>query len=201
MEQIELFGETDESELDKKLKNKLLEFCKKNKLDSDNVIIKVTKSNAEKSIGEIASKFVTIVEKPYPLNSGNISTMNVISYVDFKKRKDETKNLDIGIRHNTFNQVLNKNISNEIKKTEYDKVYTHVYAKDVDDAVNIITKALEYELCNYKSSFSCFGCCSKKEECSNKKECIHSNMLYATGCQYRKNLENNKIFYGINKNV
>lgn len=201
MEQLELFGEIDESELDKKLKNKLLEFCKKNKLDSDNVIIKVTKSNAEKSIGEIASKFIAIVEKPYPLHSGNTSSMNVISFVDFKKRKDETKNLDIGIRHNTFDQVLDNNITNEIKKTTSDKVYTHVYAKDIDDAVNIIIKALEYELCNYKSSVSSFGCCSKKEECSNKKECIHSNMLYATGCQYRQNLENNRIFYGINKNV
>lgn len=51
--------------------------------------------------------------------------------------------------------------------------------------------------------FSCpaFGCCSKYVECSNARYCIHDDLAYATACQYRKNLEKGKIFYGLNKNI
>lgn len=31
-----------------------------------------------------------------------------------------------------------------------------------------------------------FGCCSKFKECSEKEECVHSDRLYSTACQYRK---------------
>lgn len=49
-------------------------------------------------------------------------------------------------------------------------------------------------------NFATFGCCSKYQECSDKKKCVHCDPLYATACMYRKHLENNNIFYGINKN-
>lgn len=45
-----------------------------------------------------------------------------------------------------------------------------------------------------------FGCCSRYEECSNAKHCIHPDKLTAIACSYRKNLEKGKIFYGLNKN-
>ncbi len=50
-------------------------------------------------------------------------------------------------------------------------------------------------------SFDPFGCCSRYLECSYLKKCVHPDIVYATACQYRKNLESGKIFYGINKNV
>lgn len=45
-----------------------------------------------------------------------------------------------------------------------------------------------------------FGCCSRYEECSNAKRCIHPDKLTAIACGYRKNLEKGLIFYGANKN-
>lgn len=50
-------------------------------------------------------------------------------------------------------------------------------------------------------NFESFGCCNKYVECSNAKKCLHEDFLYSTACMYRKNLEKNKIFYGINKNM
>lgn len=53
---------------------------------------------------------------------------------------------------------------------------------------------------DFEASVHQFGCCSRYEECSNNKKCIHPDTLYSQGCLYRKNLESGKIFYGINAN-
>ena len=65
------------------------------------------------------------------------------------------------------------------------KTYSHKYQFDNKDT----------------SKAAPFGCCSRFVECSDKKECIHENKLYACACYYKHNLDNGKIFYGKNKNV
>lgn len=44
-------------------------------------------------------------------------------------------------------------------------------------------------------NFPAFGCCALYKECSKEKHCLHSDLLYATACMYRKNLEDGKVFY------
>ena len=46
-----------------------------------------------------------------------------------------------------------------------------------------------------------FDCCSRFEECSNAKKCIHPNPNLATVCGYRKLLKSGRIFYGENRNI
>ncbi len=46
-----------------------------------------------------------------------------------------------------------------------------------------------------------FGCCSRYEQCSDAKKCIHPDFILSRACSYRKNLENGKIFYGKNRNI
>lgn len=46
-----------------------------------------------------------------------------------------------------------------------------------------------------------FGCCGRYVECSDAKQCIHPDKLFARACAYRRNLEKGKIFYGKNKNI
>jgi len=46
-----------------------------------------------------------------------------------------------------------------------------------------------------------FACCSRYEACSDAKTCIHPDVIFALGCQYRHNLMDGKIFYGKNKNI
>lgn len=51
----------------------------------------------------------------------------------------------------------------------------------------------------YRSAEPTFACCHRYEQCSDAKKCLHPNLMYSTACTYRKNLENNRIFYGKNK--
>lgn len=46
-----------------------------------------------------------------------------------------------------------------------------------------------------------FDCCSRYEECSNAKRCIHPNPDMAEVCGYRKILKEGKIYYGRNRNT
>ena len=44
-------------------------------------------------------------------------------------------------------------------------------------------------------SFPTFGCCSRYKQCSQVGKCIHPDMLYATACMYKQNLDSGKVFY------
>jgi hypothetical protein len=46
-----------------------------------------------------------------------------------------------------------------------------------------------------------FGCCSRYEQCSDAKSCLHPDPKFALRCWYRQNLLDNKIFYGKHKNT
>lgn len=41
-----------------------------------------------------------------------------------------------------------------------------------------------------------FGCCSSYQECSDINRCLYNENPEYSGCQYRKNLEAGRIFYG-----
>lgn len=46
-----------------------------------------------------------------------------------------------------------------------------------------------------------FGCCSRYEQCSDAKECVHPDFILSRACAYRRNLEEGRIFYGKNRNI
>ena len=45
------------------------------------------------------------------------------------------------------------------------------------------------------------GCCSHYLECSDAKKCVSDNPEIFLHCYYKTNLDNGKIFYGINKTM
>lgn len=55
--------------------------------------------------------------------------------------------------------------------------------------------------CYQEEPAESFGCCSRYNECSDKKECIHPDPKFAQGCMYKENLEKGRIFYGRNRNT
>lgn len=65
--------------------------------------------------------------------------------------------------------------------------------EDCKDAVEFTIKRL--------FPVSTFGCCSRYNECSDAKKCLHPNLFYALGCTYRSHLESGRVFYGSEKNV
>lgn len=67
--------------------------------------------------------------------------------------------------------------------------------KDLAEAV------IRYRVEHFVTTAPKYGCCSLYKECSDAKKCLHPNRFYATACQYKKNLDSGKIFYGENANV
>ncbi len=78
--------------------------------------------------------------------------------------------------------------------------YTTIDFAIGEDISKFILPFLKYALEVYKPDKT-FACCSRYVECSDAKKCLHPNPIYSKQCWYRDNLENNKIFYGKNKNI
>lgn len=75
----------------------------------------------------------------------------------------------------SFTRIDLKAFLNYANKQELSKVLTNIF------------------LDSFK--FPSFGCCSLYEKCSKAGHCLHADLLYATACMYRKNLEQGRIFY------
>lgn len=131
-------------------------------------------------------------------------------------------NIDMSLQ--TMNRIIfrgNEELENiipsvykfSIKQEEMAKkvipVYTIEVKKDNDaliDALNdlrdVIRNQQEWIFEQHPADFG-FGCCSHYEECSNAKTCTQyaKDRPFYKGCEYKKNLENGRIFYGENRNV
>ena len=99
-------------------------------------------------------------------------------------------------------------------KPKYSKYFLHFQIENKNDGYCCITFQSVDEIASIASNLcsvaidilseNCgesFGCCSRYLECSNEKKCIHPDKVFAISCEYRRNLENGKIFYGKNRNV
>ncbi len=88
------------------------------------------------------------------------------------------------------------------------------YRKDKDRKGNIIIAienggvtpihilAVQAALQNILDAIACdFGCCGRYKECSDAKQCVHSDKQTSLSCYYRRNLLQGRIFYGTNKNI
>lgn len=73
--------------------------------------------------------------------------------------------------------------------------------KDSKNLSSYFKRLIEKAVDSYLSKADMFGCCSKFNQCSDARKCLHENQLYSKACFYRKNLEAGKIFYGKNKNT
>lgn len=69
------------------------------------------------------------------------------------------------------------------------------FEKDSDEFIECLIECTRFGIQNYAPKAARFACCSRYQECSDAKKCIHPNVLYAKACQYRKNLEEGNIFY------
>lgn len=74
-------------------------------------------------------------------------------------------------------------------------------ALDVPEDVLKYIPILRTILTRLQYQYSTFACCSRYEACSDARSCIHPDVKFALGCQYRRNLMEGKIFYGKNRNI
>lgn len=134
---------------------------------------------------------LVINEQPFPVINENLisRSMIILNFVPIKSGITEL------IIKNKLVEILPYPQSLNLKEVKSDKINTHLLMFNDDlSGLNYISDLCEYCLSIYESS-NTFGCCSKYMECSKVKECIHENKLYATGCMYRKKIENNIIYF------
>lgn len=70
--------------------------------------------------------------------------------------------------------------------------------REIAAYLNKIEYSLAYTL---ESTPKDFSCCSRYEQCSNAKKCVHPDKSFALGCYYRKVLAKGTVFYGENRNI
>mgnify|MGYP006916072407 CR=1 FL=1 len=88
-------------------------------------------------------------------------------------------------------------------KTKDDALYT-VSEKELNDVllesfIDLLTAAKKKIFRNTVTEE--FGCCNDFMKCSDARECLYPRDRFYNGCQYRRNLEAGRIFYGKNRNV
>ena len=139
--------------------------------------------------GELISTELDIMEHAYPPTSGDSTAKaSLILYI-----KPNRYCRELLIKRSRFPDIPLPDTA-DIKDVS-DKLYTHVLFSFEDESIyKYISDNIRYCLNTYASS-NTFGCCSRYKECSDEKQCVHPNKLYAFGCQYRKNLEYNRVFY------
>lgn len=136
-----------------------------------------------------------------PEQIGKIATLTSMVKVQLAStRKDEGK-IWIDLTENEFNNNIPPKTAEIRDLTTGTASKRVVFSASDSELIEYIIHMTLYNLKSYRSKTKTFACCSRFNDCSDAKECVHSNKLYSTVCQYRQNLEAGKIFYGKNRNV
>lgn len=154
------------------------------------------KSNKGDKKGIEISKSIKIFEPEYPPQDKLVQAKNGTLIMNIQQKSK----IELLIRNEQLN-IISLPKEAELKEFKSDQNFKHIlFDESMESLYSYIKANVKYCIENYVSS-SNFGCCSKFEKCSDEKKCLHENKLYSTGCAYRRNLEHEKIFYGLNRNV
>lgn len=180
-----------------KIDNILNEIIRERELPENSIYMHSNISSKGKNAGNLISISLCISEPAYPPDNNKKKVQNK-SYVIMNIKRQS--NVELQIRNKQFFDVV-KPVTASIKELKSDAIYKHIiFEQDCEELYEYIKINVIYCLENYSSSNS-FGCCKLYKECSDQKTCLHMNKLYASGCLYRRNLLNGRIFYGANRNV
>lgn len=105
-----------------------------------------------------------------------------------------------------INDFILENVKSKFDNVQYkdSDLYIRINITDIEqiDLLKDEIKEIFIEMfLQYMNTEESFGCCSKYEECSDAKHCVHNDVRLRFSCMYKKNLDLGKIFYGKNKNV
>lgn len=156
------------------------------------------KTNYGRTSNKITSYSVSIYEPEYPPNPRSTVITKNQTVLNIKEKKNA---LELIIGKIQFGD-LDVPEDAEVKFLQSDEDNVHVlFSKDSFELVDYIRANTKYSLANYESKASTFGCCSRFNDCSDAKKCVHENKLYSKACMYRRHLDSGKIFYGKNRNI
>ena len=197
--QLSFFEQTVDS-WEEKIRKMFDEVMKERGLPDNSLVLREQVDNVN------SGEYIVLIcepEYPYDERLANKITENPagirIKPESVKARKDYLK---VEVLNETFINIANIPDSALDPNLSLSAGYKQIDFKPDDPAmISFIRDVISHRLDNYTSAAKSFGCCSKFAECSNKKRCVHDNILYASACTYYWHLKDGKIFYGKNKNV
>lgn len=155
--------------------------------------------NVGRISNDVTSYSVCIYEPEYPKLPDRKLDQTRNSVVMNIKEKNEQLVLIMSL--NQYQSVkYDEVVETKISKSDSKNIQIFM-DKNCEELIEYIRLHTEYRIKNYKSKASTFGCCSKFNECSDAKHCVHENRLYSMACSYRKHLDEGRIFYGKNRNI
>lgn len=127
-----------------------------------------------------------------------------LSYMVFNISKTKTR-YDVTIKKKEADNV-HITEGGELKiykdKNGFISKYTVQFSQECDSMYAYLHDVFDYDLRSYETSpDNSYGCCHMYKECSDSKKCLKEDKMSAKVCQYRKNLEQGRIFYGKNRNI
>lgn len=187
MEQLSFFEQTCDTFEDKLLKlfNKITD---EQELPETALAIKQNISSVN---SKVTSCTICIIEKAYP--EAPSEPDRIVRVVNYKI----SKQIVLSVNRKIYNSISLPGSCSNVKMQnpkETDSAMLVYFNLDDNNIFKYLFDIISYCLANY-DPVNTFGCCGKYAECSARGKCIHSNILYAKGCYYRKNLESGKIFY------
>ncbi|MCR5145153.1 MAG: 3'-5' exoribonuclease [Lachnospiraceae bacterium] len=160
-----------------------------------------------KNPDNIISHSVCIWEPDYPNQGGGHQEVNkTVMTIYLSNVQSRPNDIDLYIRDFQYKELEDKCPQDAVvltqTKSDLDTGTIRVRFNNSSETLKeFIKEHTIYCIKNYESKAGGFGCCSKYEQCSNAKRCLHENKLYSKACAYRKNLEMGRIFYGKNRNI
>lgn len=139
-------------------------------------------------------------------------TQNTLNSTNFKIKQlkdDKTTSITLGnalvckikILKNGYRIILKKKLIEDLInesaniKIKHDQSIAEIdFQSKNQDFYDIIKIAL-YDAVETYQPETRFGCCSRYQECSKMRKCLHPDLLYSKSCWYRQNLEKGIIYY------
>ncbi|MBO4847482.1 MAG: 3'-5' exonuclease [Lachnospiraceae bacterium] len=149
--------------------------------------------NIEKKNGLMKHSFSIMANKG---KSGEVSSYAVCVYEPdlVEDRRDSSRNTVLArVKENILKS--NPNIVEVYSKSFKETDEKKRFEKDSTEFIECLVDCIKKGILDYTPKAAGFACCSRYQECSKAKKCIHPNLLYAKACQYLKNLEDGNVFY------
>lgn len=179
------------------LQNELSKLIEEYKLPDNSIALK---GNIGKKKGDITSYSICIYEPDLIEDTADMTRNSIITRITEKDLKSSPEMVDIEPKNKNEFDILEAPFDAEVRRPLTTNPYMRI-STNSNYFISYLVSSVKLAIENYTSKTAKFACCAKYLECSDAKKCVHSNLLYSKACEYRKNLENNRIFYGTNKNV
>ncbi len=160
--------------------------------------------NLSRDKQKVSSYSVAILKPDYPrgVNPNGKAKNTLINIKNVSKKSTSVDTLVVSIPDSILPAVRNRFPDLSLVKKDSDPITRANVSADSKNLNEFFYFVVKSVLDKYFAEGSdAFGCCSRYEECSGAKKCLHENKLYARNCIYGSHLTKGRIFYGNNRNI